>query len=362
MIVVGLMLLYNFNMRSLCVTSVEIAYGAQWNLMPGFFPPTSDVMNAATIRRCGNNGERPCNLKIERIIHQTYKSEELLAVDHPEWSHTPQKWKDAHPEWEYKFWGDESMRAFILEHYPWFIPTYDSYPKSIQRADAIRYFALYHFGGFYADMDLQPKQQIESILEGADAVLFETPNIGLTNMLMGIKKGSKFMKCIIDNLVNLQTSWTHSAGPASWKIITSTGPTMLYGVTSSTHCGKYFASGEEHLRIIKPDVIGRCSVCKVNCNPDIGVLKHLVGSSWHTWDAVLVQQVFVCNPFLFGVILVLIIKCTLLLKRHYHLIFRFQGQKRTKLSAWAQSCDGMRTCILIFLSWALWMHRRYNGE
>lgn len=37
--------------------------------------------------------------------------------------------------------------------YPWFLETFDGYPYPIQRADAIRYFVLHHFGGIYIDLD-----------------------------------------------------------------------------------------------------------------------------------------------------------------------------------------------------------------
>ena len=60
-----------------------------------------------------------------------------------------------HPGWEYKFWTDDTARAFIAKEYSWFLDTYDGYPYPIQRADALRYFAVYHYGGVYADMDLQ---------------------------------------------------------------------------------------------------------------------------------------------------------------------------------------------------------------
>lgn len=37
--------------------------------------------------------------------------------------------------------------------YPWFLDTFDGYPFPIQRADAIRYFVLAHYGGVYLDLD-----------------------------------------------------------------------------------------------------------------------------------------------------------------------------------------------------------------
>lgn len=44
-------------------------------------------------------------------------------------------------------------RDFIAKEYPWFLETFDNYPHNIQRADAIRYFVLAHYGGTYIDLD-----------------------------------------------------------------------------------------------------------------------------------------------------------------------------------------------------------------
>lgn len=46
----------------------------------------------------------------------------------------------------------ESTRLTI-RRYPWFLETFDGYEFPIQRADAIRYFVLAHFGGIYIDLD-----------------------------------------------------------------------------------------------------------------------------------------------------------------------------------------------------------------
>ncbi len=44
-------------------------------------------------------------------------------------------------------------RDFIADEYGWFLDTFDNYVYPIQRADAIRYFVLAHYGGFYIDLD-----------------------------------------------------------------------------------------------------------------------------------------------------------------------------------------------------------------
>ena len=43
--------------------------------------------------------------------------------------------------------------AFIAAEYPWFLETFQNYRYPIQRADAIRYFVLAHYGGTYIDLD-----------------------------------------------------------------------------------------------------------------------------------------------------------------------------------------------------------------
>lgn len=52
-----------------------------------------------------------------------------------------------------QLWTDAGSREFIATEYPWFLDSFDNYDYPIQRADAIRYFVLAHFGGIYIDLD-----------------------------------------------------------------------------------------------------------------------------------------------------------------------------------------------------------------
>ena len=237
-----------------------------------------------------------CRQTIEKVIHQTYKTEALPAA----WKDTPQRWKDLHPGWEYKFWTDRSSREFIADSYPWFLETFDNYQYPIQRADAIRYFALYHYGGVYADLDLEPRQNLERLFSGPDVVAFETPNMGLTNMIMGAKKGSHFMRCVLAQLPvlrrSVQSEFVHLKG---WRILSSTGPTFWWAMAMPGMCGKVFGDNgnAERLRIVSADFMGRCSLCDgdVSKCTKVGVLKHLVGSSWHGRTTSGVHFLF-CQP------------------------------------------------------------------
>ncbi|KAK3059797.1 hypothetical protein LTS18_010038, partial [Coniosporium uncinatum] len=86
---------------------------------------------------------------IPKIIHQTYINESIPA----HWVEPQKSCIDLHPDYEYRLWTDKKAREFIAAEYPWFLETFDGYGFNIQRADAIRYFVLAHYGGIYIDLD-----------------------------------------------------------------------------------------------------------------------------------------------------------------------------------------------------------------
>ncbi|MFI1332476.1 glycosyltransferase [Streptomyces sp. NPDC020845] len=104
---------------------------------------------------------------IPHLIHQTWKNED---VPH-EWRDWSESWRRHHPDWGYRLWTDSDNRAFLEEHYAWFLPVYDGYREPIKRADAIRYFLLDHFGGLYVDMDFECLRPMTGLFAGKELVL-----------------------------------------------------------------------------------------------------------------------------------------------------------------------------------------------
>ena len=84
-----------------------------------------------------------------KFLHQSYRNYDM-PENFLKWQKTV---KAANPDWTYVFWTDEDNRRLIEQHYPWFLETYDGYKHHICRADAARYFYLYHYGGVYLDLD-----------------------------------------------------------------------------------------------------------------------------------------------------------------------------------------------------------------
>ena len=104
----------------------------------------------------------PCQNTFPKIIFQTWKSKTDIPANMAYWSST---WKKNHPGYSYILWDDADNRAFVKEHFAWFLPTYDSYDKEIKRADAIRYMFLYKHGGIYADMDFESLKPLDKLLD-----------------------------------------------------------------------------------------------------------------------------------------------------------------------------------------------------
>jgi len=89
-----------------------------------------------------------------------------------------------------QLWTDELARDLIAKEYPWFLDSWDNYAFPIQRADSIRYFVLYHYGGIYFDMDTLcsnesiPLDQFETDDAPHHALYKSTLPTGVTNDFM----------------------------------------------------------------------------------------------------------------------------------------------------------------------------------
>jgi mannosyltransferase OCH1-like enzyme len=136
------------------------------------------------------NMESLAPLKIPRIIHQTWKTPDLPD----KWQPLQQSWKEKHPTWEYRFTTDADNRHFFEQNYPGFLPVYDAYPLDINRAEAYRYFAMYHYGGVYVDMDFEALRPIDELLRDRQIVFGFEP-ASHVNEYMVQTRGLKQIVC-----------------------------------------------------------------------------------------------------------------------------------------------------------------------
>jgi mannosyltransferase OCH1-like enzyme len=132
--------------------------------------------------------------QIPKVVFQTWKSYTDMPDYYRYWRRS---FLVTNPDFRCFLSNDEDNRNFIRDRFPWFLPRYDSYPHEIFRADVVRFFFLYDFGGFYADMDSECLRPLEGMRNMGDVLLgrlgrdkdFEH---SIPNAVMASKAGQAF--------------------------------------------------------------------------------------------------------------------------------------------------------------------------
>lgn len=97
---------------------------------------------------------------IPPILFQTWKTRINLP---PIFALCRESFESMSPNFAKPLWGDSDNREFVKRNFDWFLSVYNSYSAEIYRADSIRYFFLYAFGGVYADLDVMCLQPLEAL-------------------------------------------------------------------------------------------------------------------------------------------------------------------------------------------------------
>ena len=167
-------------------------------------------------------------MKIPPILHQTWKDRNIPE----EFAQMSLSWRNNHAHWQYCFWTDDMNRNFVKEHFSYFLPIYDNYQSNIERVDAVRYFVLYKYGGFFIDMDFECLANIEPIVGDSLCVFGKEPeehcswhskDIIISNAFMGAVPGFHFLDFLCRELQQSRQLTDHP----NTRILESTGPFML---------------------------------------------------------------------------------------------------------------------------------------
>jgi inositol phosphorylceramide mannosyltransferase catalytic subunit len=209
---------------------------------------------------------------IPKIIHQTYINESIPA----HWLPAQQSCIDLHPDYEYILWTDAMALDFISKEYPWFLNTFVGYKHNIQRADAIRYFVLAHYGGIYIDLDDGCQRRLDPLLS-YNAWVRRTIPTGISNDLMGAIPQHPFFCRVIESLAGADRKWVLPY----ITIMGSTGPlflSVMWKNWMNEHAGMSEAnpSWTGRVRVLMPDE---------NKGHPWSFFVAYPGSSWHGKDA-----------------------------------------------------------------------------
>ncbi|NBU33895.1 hypothetical protein EB118_02180 [bacterium] len=182
------------------------------------------VISIVTVINKKETSELKKTLEFPRRIFQTWKSKTVIPDNMAYWSST---FKKQNPGYQYELWDDNDNRNFIKNNFSWFLDIFDGYDAAIKRADAVRYFYLYKYGGVYADMDFECLRPLDSLLiRYSDAeVLLGSMHTNETdsghsipNAIMISKPGAKFWLVVMHLLKKYKDS-PHTE--------TATGPILL---------------------------------------------------------------------------------------------------------------------------------------
>jgi len=153
-----------------------------------------------------------------------------------------------HPDWEYRFFDDADIRAFLSTEFPQYQVVFDGFPRAIQRIDFFRYLAVHRLGGFYFDLDVFLSEELSPLLGHSSVFPFEELTIyrflrqeygmdwEIGNYAFGAAPGDPFIGKIIENCVRAQRDehWVSAmmAGIPSvfrkdFLVLNTTGPGLV---------------------------------------------------------------------------------------------------------------------------------------
>ena len=227
------------------------------------------------------------NSTIPRRIIQTSKSSDLPLLSKAAVANI----RLLNPDFEYLFFDDLQVEEFIDTQFPEYRHVFDSFRIPIQRYDFFRYLAIYHFGGFYFDMDVFLASSLSELLNYSCVFPFEALTINrflrdeygmdweIGNYAFGAAAGHPFLRAIINNCIRAQNDvrWTEAmmrSIPRVFRedffVLNTTGPGLI-----SRTLAEYQDSATQ-VKVLFPDDV--CNQKYWNLFGKYGV--HTLEGSW----------------------------------------------------------------------------------
>ncbi len=139
-------------------------------------------------------------MAIPKIIYQTFKSDNLPLLT--KWH--IRKLKRRNPEYEYQFYNDERIAAFILKEFGSEI--FDLYQRidiGAAKADFFRYAILYKKGGVYLDIDSLMVTKLDDFISSSDSAIISLENNSeyYVQWALIFEAGHPFLKKTLDIVI-----------------------------------------------------------------------------------------------------------------------------------------------------------------
>lgn len=186
---------------------------------------------------------------IPKIIIQTYKSQDEIPNNLKLYI---EKIKKINSDYKYLFFNDNDINNFIIDNYPEYLDKFNSFKYTIQKIDFFRYLAIYYYGGFYLDIDIELNKNLDSLLNHSCVFPIEFDLQAIVNYLsnfripeikkfsgiqilneqlgqyaFGAEKNNPFIKKIIDNVVNQRIPTEDIPNIKEEEVCCTTGPRVV---------------------------------------------------------------------------------------------------------------------------------------
>lgn len=254
----------------------------------------------------GKDPDVKIDININRFLFQTWKTRDNIP-EH--WIEGQEAIKVHMGGWYHIITDDNDNRKFIQEHYPKYLEKYDSFQYPIQRADYIRGFLLYKFGGVYLDLDTVIQKPLDDLFTtNNDVYLVMSGNVTscATNSFMAGVKGSKFWEDYFYEMTDAKLPWYTIFGK-HWQVLCSTGPIALNRALKRTN---------SIVGLLPGTLLMPCNVCNMEttCDSSKAYIRPLIGTSWNPGlsDTNFYNYV-ICNTVKFIIIVILIVLLIILL-------------------------------------------------
>jgi mannosyltransferase OCH1-like enzyme len=171
---------------------------------------------------------RSSTYNVPKIVHLTWKTEMIPGMA----EHWLRQWEKTNPDWQVWFWTDEYLEKFMNKFKRYI--DFDRYDQAISKADVVRYFILYEYGGVYADLDVEPLASLNPLVDAYSCILSQEPDehakllrphymnsfdILACNAIMMCRPRHPYFKFILENL---QRKFETESD-----VIEQTGPSMV---------------------------------------------------------------------------------------------------------------------------------------
>ena len=224
---------------------------------------------------------------IPQTIHQTWETRCLP----PTLAHYHASWVRLNPTWRVSLYDSQMRLDFVRDAYPEFLPVYQGFAHTIQRADFFRYLIVYRYGGLYADIDMECLRPLGPFDPSSTAIFSVEEHITRQRQReLGYREPFQIANCIfatapqhwfLAHMIEQVVQTAHQPAQTDAAILATTGPWRLTRL--------YFALAPEAQRqlTILPQIYWMPPTSYPNwwpLNRNMVARHHFMGS-WKSEDA-----------------------------------------------------------------------------